>query len=97
MAGVDELIKRGYVDPKRLGVTGGSGGGLLTNWTIDADQPLQGGGRAARHRRLARLLVHRRLHALHSRPGSAAPPWEDPQDFKARSPITYVDEHERRR
>ena len=34
MAGVDELIKRGYVDPKHLGVTGGSGGGLLTNWVV---------------------------------------------------------------
>jgi len=31
MAGVDDLIKRGWVDPDRLGVTGGSGGGLLTN------------------------------------------------------------------
>jgi len=34
MAGVDELVKRGVIDPKRLGVTGGSGGGVLTNWTI---------------------------------------------------------------
>ena len=34
MAGVDELIQRGYVDPARLGVTGGSGGGVLTNWTV---------------------------------------------------------------
>ncbi len=34
MAGVDELIKRGLVDPKRMGVTGGSGGGVLTNWTV---------------------------------------------------------------
>ncbi|MEQ1516332.1 MAG: prolyl oligopeptidase family serine peptidase, partial [Usitatibacteraceae bacterium] len=34
MAGVDELIRQGYVDEKRLGVTGGSGGGLLTNWVI---------------------------------------------------------------
>src|ERR1041385_6032124 len=34
MAGVDELIRRGYIDDKKLGVTGGSGGGLLTNWTI---------------------------------------------------------------
>ena len=29
MAGVDEVVKRGYVDPNRLGVTGGSGGGSL--------------------------------------------------------------------
>src|SRR5262249_41087699 len=34
MAGVDELIKRGYIDPKKLGVTGGSGGGLLTDWVV---------------------------------------------------------------
>jgi dipeptidyl aminopeptidase/acylaminoacyl peptidase len=34
MAGVDELVKRGVADPKRLGVTGGSGGGVLTNWAI---------------------------------------------------------------
>jgi dipeptidyl aminopeptidase/acylaminoacyl peptidase len=34
MAGVDELLKRGLVDPQRMGVTGGSGGGVLTNWTV---------------------------------------------------------------
>ena len=34
MAGVDELIKLGYIDDKKLGVTGGSGGGLLTNWVV---------------------------------------------------------------
>jgi dipeptidyl aminopeptidase/acylaminoacyl peptidase len=34
MAGVDALLKRGYVDEKRMGVTGGSGGGLLTNWVV---------------------------------------------------------------
>ena len=38
MAGVDEVVKRGYVDPNRLGVTGGSGGGLLTDWTITQTQ-----------------------------------------------------------
>jgi len=34
MVAVDSLVRRGYVDEKRLGVTGGSGGGLLTNWTV---------------------------------------------------------------
>ena len=34
MLGVDEAIKRGYIDAKKLGVTGGSGGGLLTNWVV---------------------------------------------------------------
>jgi hypothetical protein len=30
----DALLKRGYVDEARMGVTGGSGGGLLTNWVV---------------------------------------------------------------
>ena len=34
MRGVDALIGKGYIDPKRLAVTGGSGGGLLTAWII---------------------------------------------------------------
>lgn len=33
-AGVDAVIARGYVDPNNLFVTGGSGGGVLTAWTI---------------------------------------------------------------
>jgi len=31
---VDAVVKLGYVDANRLGVTGGSGGGLLTDWTV---------------------------------------------------------------
>jgi acylaminoacyl-peptidase len=34
MAGVDMMLARGYIDGKRLAVTGGSGGGLLTAWII---------------------------------------------------------------
>jgi dipeptidyl aminopeptidase/acylaminoacyl peptidase len=34
MAGVDMVIAKGYIDPKRLTLTGGSGGGLLTAWVI---------------------------------------------------------------
>jgi dipeptidyl aminopeptidase/acylaminoacyl peptidase len=31
---VDAVMKLGYVDPAKMGVTGGSGGGLLTDWTV---------------------------------------------------------------
>ena len=34
MAAVDEVIKRGYIDEKKLGITGGSGGGVLTDWAV---------------------------------------------------------------
>jgi dipeptidyl aminopeptidase/acylaminoacyl peptidase len=31
---VDAVVKLDYVDPAKMGVTGGSGGGLLTDWTV---------------------------------------------------------------
>ncbi len=34
MAGVDAALARGGLDPARLGVTGGSYGGFLTNWIV---------------------------------------------------------------
>jgi acylaminoacyl-peptidase len=34
MSGVDAVVKRGYVDPENLFVTGGSGGGVLTAWIV---------------------------------------------------------------
>ena len=35
MMGVDEALKRNsWIDPERMGVTGGSYGGFMTNWTI---------------------------------------------------------------
>jgi len=34
MRGVDDLTRRPYVDPERLGVTGGSCGGFMTNWIV---------------------------------------------------------------
>jgi acylaminoacyl-peptidase len=33
-AGVDAMLQKGYIDPQRLYVTGGSGGGVLTCWMI---------------------------------------------------------------
>jgi len=33
-AGVDAALAKGYIDPQRLYVTGGSGGGVLTCWMI---------------------------------------------------------------
>jgi len=34
-SGVDAVLAKGYVDPKNLFVTGGSGGGVLTCWMIE--------------------------------------------------------------
>jgi dipeptidyl aminopeptidase/acylaminoacyl peptidase len=89
MAGVDEVVKRGYVDPNRLGVTGGSGGGLLTNWTITQTQRFKA---AVAQRDIADWygFWFTADFTLFQPTWFRKAPWEDPQDFTARSPITYV-------
>jgi dipeptidyl aminopeptidase/acylaminoacyl peptidase len=89
MAGVDDVVKRGYVDPNRLGVTGGSGGGLLTNWTITQTQRFKA---AVAQRDIADWygFWFTADFTLFQPTWFRKAPWEDPQDFAARSPITHV-------
>jgi dipeptidyl aminopeptidase/acylaminoacyl peptidase len=38
MAGVEQVVARGYVNPERLVITGGSYGGFMTAWVIGHDE-----------------------------------------------------------
>ena len=89
MAGVDAVLKRGYVDADRLGVTGGSGGGLLTNWTVTQTQRFKA---AVAQRDIADWygFWFTADFTLFQPTWFRKAPWEDPQDFAARSPITHV-------
>ena len=89
MAGVDELIKLGYIDDKKLGVTGGSGGGLLTNWVVGQTN------------RFAAAVAQRDIASwedwwytadftLFQPNWFKVPPFEDPQEYRARSPINFI-------
>jgi dipeptidyl aminopeptidase/acylaminoacyl peptidase len=89
MAGVDELVRRGDADPKRLGVTGGSGGGLLTNWTITQTDRFAA---AVSQRSIADWAAwwYTADFTLFTPRWFRGAPFEDPQDFAARSPITFI-------
>ena len=89
MAGVDELIKRGYIDSKRLGVTGGSGGGVLTNWTITHTDRFAA---AVSQRDISNWASwwYTADFTLFQPNWFKAPPFEDPQDYNNRSAITFV-------
>jgi dipeptidyl aminopeptidase/acylaminoacyl peptidase len=89
MAGVDEVLKRGYVDGGRLGVTGGSGGGLLTDWTITQTQRFKA---AVAQRDIADWsgFWYTADFTQFTPSWFRKAPWEDPRDYAARSPITYV-------
>jgi len=90
MAAVDELIARGWVDPEKLGVTGGSGGGLLTNWVIGQTTRFKA---AVSQRSIADWsdFWYTADFTLFTPNWFRGAPWEQQADFKARSPITYID------
>jgi dipeptidyl aminopeptidase/acylaminoacyl peptidase len=89
MAGVDEILKHGYVDPKKLGVTGGSGGGVLTNWTITHTDRFAA---AVSQRDISNWASwwYTADFTLFQPNWFKAPPFEDPEDYKNRSAITFV-------
>ena len=89
MAGVDEVLKRGYIDADKLGVTGGSGGGLLTNWTIGHTTRFAA---AVSQRDIASWSDwwYSADFTLFQPTWFKAAPFEDPEDYKARSPLTYI-------
>lgn len=92
MAVVDAAAERPYVDERRLGVAGGSGGGLLTTWIV------------GRTDRFAAASAHRSVTNWLSFVGTSDfnryfverwfedYPWRDPESYLARSPLSRVDE-----
>jgi dipeptidyl aminopeptidase/acylaminoacyl peptidase len=89
MAGVDEVLKKGYVDEARMGVTGGSGGGLLTNWTVTQTTRFKA---AVSQRDISDWanFWYTADFALFNPFWFRKAPFEDPADFARRSPITHV-------
>ena len=88
MAGVDELVKRGYIDESKLGVTGGSGGGLLTDWTVGHTHRFHA---AVSQRDISDWTSwwYTADFTLFQPSWFKAPPFDDPKDYE-RSPITYI-------
>jgi dipeptidyl aminopeptidase/acylaminoacyl peptidase len=89
MAGVDAVLKQGYVDVARLGVTGGSGGGLLTNWVVTQTTRFRA---AVSQRDISdwSSFWYTADFTLFRPTWFRKAPFEDPADFARRSPITHV-------
>lgn len=90
MTGVDAVLAQGFVDPKRLYVTGGSGGGLLTAWIVTktdrfraavSQYPVSNWFTQAGSADIG-LLMTRWMKAM---------PWENPKQYIERSPVFFAD------
>jgi dipeptidyl aminopeptidase/acylaminoacyl peptidase len=91
LAGVDALVADGLADPDRLGVTGGSYGGYLTNWIVAHDQRFKAAMTCRSVSDMTTLFLTGDISGGDwARIGFDAAPWEDPEYFREISPITYA-------
>jgi len=90
MSGVDAMLAQGYIDPDSLYITGGSGGGVLTAWTI---------GKTNRFRAavVAKPVINWYSFVLYADGPSffykywfPGYPWENLDHYMKRSPISLV-------
>ena len=90
MAFADLLARQPYIDPQRMGVTGGSYGGFMTAWIIGHTQ------------RFAAAVAQRCVSNMLSMWGSSdfnwsfqhecgdKPPWENSAEYWRQSPMKYI-------
>jgi len=88
LAAADYMEKQSFINPKRMGVTGGSYGGYMTNWIIGHTH------------RFKAAVTQRSVVDLFSFVGSSdvgftlnrefdGYPWANPENYKKCSPLTY--------
>ena len=88
LAGVDEVLSRGYIDERNLFVYGGSGGGVLTSWIVGNTDRFTAA--------VAKAPVTNWLSFVGTTDGAswyrnfAKMPWDDPEEHLRRSTLMYV-------
>jgi dipeptidyl aminopeptidase/acylaminoacyl peptidase len=90
MSVVDTALAKGFVDPNRLYVTGGSGGGALTAWIVGKTNRFAA---AASQKPVidwtSEVLTTDGYNQM-AMYWFGKMPWEDPQGYWARSPLSLV-------
>jgi len=86
---VDAVVKLGYVDPAKMGVTGGSGGGLLTDWTVTQTTRFKA---AVAQRDIADWSNwwYTADFTLFQPTWFEGAPFDKAEEFRKYSPITYI-------
>jgi dipeptidyl aminopeptidase/acylaminoacyl peptidase len=90
MAAVDAAIARGGVDGERLFVTGGSGGGVLTAWIVGSTERFKAAAVQKPVINWVSFALTADLPNFFYKYWFPAPPWEDPEAYWQRSPLSRV-------
>lgn len=90
MSCVDALLAKGFVDEARMYVTGGSGGGLLTAWIVGKNDRFAGAVAAKPVIDWTSHVLTADSYPFFVKYWFPAPPWEQPDHYFARSPLSLV-------
>jgi dipeptidyl aminopeptidase/acylaminoacyl peptidase len=90
MGVVDAAIAKGFVDPDRLFVTGGSGGGVLTSWIVGKTHRFRAAAAQKPVINWSSEVLTVDLYTWMGKYWFGKMPWEDPQGYWARSPLSLV-------
>ena len=90
MSGVDAVLSRGYLDPRRLFVTGGSGGGVLTAWIVGHTDRFRAAVVVKPVINWTSFVLTADMTNYFYRYWFSGFPWDDVQSYWKRSPLAYV-------
>lgn len=90
MSAVDAAIAKGFVDQKRLYVTGGSGGGALTAWIVGKTDRFAAAATQKPVINWTSQVLTTDGYAFMASYWFGKMPWEDPDAYWARSPLSLV-------
>ena len=90
MSAVDATIAKGYVDPERLFVTGGSGGGVLTAWIVGKTDRFRAAVSAKPVIHWTSFVFTADAYNFFYRYWFPGLPWEYPEQYWRRSPLSLA-------
>jgi len=90
MSAVDAAIAKGFVDPRNLFVTGGSGGGLLTAWIVGKTDRFRAAAAQKPVINWTSEVLTVDFYVDQAQNWFAKYPWEDQPGYWRRSPLSLV-------
>tara|TARA_R110002094_G_scaffold100458_2_gene100694 strand:- start:518 stop:2572 length:2055 start_codon:yes stop_codon:yes gene_type:complete len=87
---VDMMLDRGFINPDRLFVTGGSGGGVLTAWITGNTDRFAAAAVVKPVINWTSFVLYSDLPQYFYRYWFASAPWDDPAEYWRRSPLSLV-------
>ncbi len=90
MSVVDAMIAKNYVSKDRLFITGGSGGGVLTAWAVGKTDRFAAAATIKPVINWTSMALAGDIARFVSRHWFRAQPWEQPEEYWRRSPLSIV-------